>query len=269
MAIARKYALITGASSGIGEAFARKAASMTCDIGITARRQDRLETLANDITAEFGVEVDVFPHDLSVANSAETLIETVRSSGRAVDILVNNAGFSIAQGFLGVDMVRHRAFLELTVNTPVGLAHGVLPHMVEQGWGRIINVSSITAFSSGGKGHTLYPAGKSFLLKMAQSLSAEFHEKGINVTAVMPGFVATEFQQANGMAEKMDGGPTKNFTQTPEEIVAEAWRRNDAGVELVVPGLAPKAMACLMQALPEPLTRAMTRKASEKYFIGE
>lgn len=265
----KKFALITGASSGIGQAFARKAASAGFNVAITARRQDRLEALAKEIRDEYGVSVDVFVKDLSVVEAGERLIEEIAAQGHSIDMLINNAGFSIASGFLGVDMARHRAFLELTVNAPVALAHGVLPGMIARGWGRIINISSITAYSSGGKGHTLYPGGKSFLLKMAQSLSAEVKEKGVNVTAVMPGFVATEFQQANGMADKMDAGPTKHLQQTPEEIVEEAWRRNESGVELVVPGLAPKAMACAMQALPESLTRMMTRRAAEKYYIGD
>ena len=264
-----KFAFVTGASSGIGAAFARKAAAEGCDVGLTARRGDRLRALASELEDEFGITASVYEKDLSEYGAAESLISDLHNDGRAIDILINNAGFSIAQGFLGVDMARHRAFLELTVNAPVALAHGSLEHMISKGWGRIINISSITAYSSGGKGHTLYPGGKSFLLKMAQSLSAEVQEHGVNVTAVMPGFVATEFQEANGMAEKMDAGPTQNLQQTPEEIVEETWRRNNAGVELVVPGLAPKAMACMMQALPEPIVRAMTRRAAAKYYIGD
>jgi len=85
----------------------------------------------------------------------------------------------------------------------------------------------------------------------------------------MPAFVATEFQTANGMAEQMDQGPTAHLQQRPEEIAEEAWRRNDRGVELVVPGLAPKAMACIMQYVPEPLMRIMTRRAAAKYYIGD
>lgn len=262
------YALITGASSGIGTAFARHAASQGWSVGLTARRTDRLEALADEIRLAFGVEADCFPRDLSEPRSAEALIESVAQAGRTVNCLVNNAGYSIPQCFTGVSLADHRAFLELTVATPVALAHGVLPAMIDSGRGRIINISSITALSSGGKGHTLYPAGKAFLVKFSQSLSAELREKGIHATAVLPGFVETEFQTANGMNDKMQGAP-RRFAQQPEDIAREAWRRNDEGAEIVVPGLLPKAAALCLQYLPEPLVRALTRRAAEKYYVGD
>ena len=141
--------------------------------------------------------------------------------------------------------------------------------MLEQGRGRIINISSITALSSGGKGHTLYPAGKAFLVKFSQSLSAEYGERGIVTTAVMPGFVKTEFQAANGMDDKMQGGATSRFQQSAEDVAREVWRRNQQGVELVAPGIAAKIGAACLRYLPERLVRMVTRRAAEKYYIGD
>jgi len=195
-------------------------------------------------------------------------MDVVAERGRTVDCLINNAGYSIPQGFVDVPIEKQQAFLELTVTTPITLAHGLIKAMIKQGWGRIINISSITALSSGGKGHTLYPASKAFLVKFSQSLNAELHEKGINVTAVLPAFVDTEFQIANGMEEKMQGAP-RRFAQQPEEIASEAWRRNDKGVEIVVPGMMQKCAALCMQYFPEPLMRILTRRAAAQYYIGD
>jgi short-subunit dehydrogenase len=262
----RRYALITGASSGIGAAMATIAASRGCDLALVARRKDRLETVAAKLK-EFGAQVDLFVTDLAQIGSATALANTVRETQRPVDILINNAGSTVVESFMRSSLEQQRAFIELTINTPTILTHAFLPHMVTQRFGRIINISSVAALSSGGKGNTLYPAGKSFLLKFSQSLNAEVKDCGVYVTAVLPGFVATEFQQANNIP--MDGGAPRNFSQTAEEVAREAWARNRKGHEIVVPGGPPKLAAALMRYLPETWMRALTRAAAEKYYVGD
>jgi short-subunit dehydrogenase len=163
---------------------------------------------------------------------------------------------------------RQLSYIELSVTGPVALSHHVLPRMIERGFGRIINISSIAAFSSGGKGHTLYPASKSFLVKFSQSLNAEVSSKGVFVTAVCPGFVDTEFQHANNMADKMASTP-KFLKQTADEVAEESWERNDRGVEVVVPGLLPKIAAAALKHLPEQIITPITRSAAEKYYVGD
>lgn len=264
----RKYALITGASSGIGAAMARYAASRGVDLGLTARRKERLDALADELAASNKIEADVFPADLSVAGAAARLALAVGSAGRKPDMLVNNAGASIPKGFAASSLADQEAFLELTVRTPVALTHAFLPAMLTKGWGRIINISSITALSSGGKGHTLYPAAKAFLLKFSQSLNAEVTNRGVHVTAVLPGFVKTDFQKAIGMADKIDAS-SRRFAQTAEEVAREAFDRNDKGAEIVVPGLLPKLAAACLRHFPERLVRALTRPAAEKYYVGD
>jgi short-subunit dehydrogenase len=263
-----KYALITGASSGIGAAFARRAAQSGLDLGLSARRKDRLDELAAELRAQFGVQVDVLCADLCQSHAGAGLLEQVMAAGRQVDVLVNNAGYSIPAGFAQTSLEQQELFLQLSIQTPVALAHGVLPHMLETGWGRILNISSITALSSGGKGHTLYPAGKAFLLKFSQSLHAEVSGRGVHVSAVMPGFVATEFQQANGMEDEINAPPAF-MTQTPAELVREAWARNDKGVELIYPGWAAKTMAAAFSILPEKLARVLTRPMAARAYVGD
>ncbi|VAV94053.1 hypothetical protein MNBD_ALPHA06-1238 [hydrothermal vent metagenome] len=260
--------MITGASSGIGAAFARHAAKLGFDVGLCARRKDRLEALAAELTTKFGAKADVFCRDLARPGAGLALADDLAKQQRQVDVLVNNAGFSIACGFAASNCADQRSFLELTIHTPVELAHALLPHMLAQNWGRIINISSITALSSGGKGHTLYPAAKAFLLKFSQSLNAEVSARGVLVSAVLPGFVATEFQQANGMDSTISA-PPKFATQSPEQVVTEAWRRNDKGVEIIVPGLAAKTMALMMGILPESWVRKLTRQIAEDAYVGD
>ncbi|MEM1397855.1 MAG: SDR family NAD(P)-dependent oxidoreductase, partial [Pseudomonadota bacterium] len=185
----RRLALITGASSGIGQAFARIAAANGFDLCLVARREDRLKAVIGELSAEFGIVGYALPADLCDPSSPETVISALKAQGRSVDVLVNNAGYSLRHVFSKTTLEDQARFIELTVKTPVAFSHLVLPAMLERGWGRIINIASIAAFSSGGKGHTLYPAGKSFLIKFSQSLSAETKPSGIHVTAVAPGFV--------------------------------------------------------------------------------
>ncbi|MGD9980951.1 MAG: SDR family NAD(P)-dependent oxidoreductase [Hyphomonadaceae bacterium] len=263
----RRYALITGASSGIGAAMARLAVARGADVGLAARRQDRLDALAQELVAR-GAEADVFAADLAQHGAAERLAAQVNARGRQPDMLINSAGVTITKGYAGTTWQEQRAFLELMISAPAALTHAFLPSMLARRWGRIINISSIAALSSGGKGNTLYPAGKSFLLKFSQSLNAEVRERGVHVTAVLPGFVATEFQTANGIPAR-EGEAPRRFSQTPEEVAKEAWVRNEKGHEIVVPGMPPKLAAGLMRALPEPVMRALTRSAAEKYYVGE
>lgn len=266
MNVSRRYAIVTGASSGIGEAMARLIVNNGFDIGLVARRGDRLLALATALAAR-GAEVDVFPADLSSPRAGEQMATLVSEKKRQVSVLVNNAGATLARSFSATTLSEQQAFVELTVQTPVALTHAFLPFMLSAGYGRVLNIASITALSSGGKGNTLYPAGKSFLLKFSQSLAAEVKARGVLVTAVLPGFVATDFQYANGLVRGRGGA--ERFAQCPEDVVREAWSRNAKGHEVVVPGMAAKGAAALMRFLPEPFMRSLTRAAAEKYYVGD
>lgn len=264
----RKLALITGASSGIGAAFARLAASRGFDIALIARREDRLRALASELAAKHGVTTIFRPTDLCAPGAAPSICNWLMAADRRVDVLINNAGYSIPQSFAGAPLEKHLNYLELSLIGPVSLTRHIIPGMIESGWGRVINISSITAFSSGGKGHTLYPASKSFIVKFSQSLNAEVAEKGVYVTAVCPGFVDTEFQQANNMSDKMASMP-QYLKQTPEAVAEEAWARNNRGVEVVVPGVLPKFAAAAMKLIPEQVLTPITRAAAAKYYVGD
>jgi hypothetical protein len=264
----RKLALITGASAGMGTAFARAYARRGLDVALVARRADRLETLAAELVAAHGVQAFAIPADLSLYEGHAPVLAAIAERGRVVDVLVNNAGFSIAQSFAGVPWERQRDFLMTLVVAACGLAHGVIPGMVERGSGAIVNVASLAGFAPGAAGHSLYPGAKSLAIKFSQSLDAELRAKGVRVTAVCPGFTLTEFATANGTQDLMDQAP-RRFFQTAEAVVETAIAANERGKVVVVPGWHNELAAFLLHYLPGPLVETIVRQGSAKYHLED
>ena len=264
----RPLALITGASSGIGEAFARAYAARGHDLALVARRADRLAALADELDAAHGVEVFAVPSDLSGYEAHRPVLDAVAARGRAVDVLVNSAGFGIARSFTAVPWERQRDFLMTLVVSACGLAYGVIPGMAERGSGAIINVASMAGFAPGAAGHTLYPGAKSLAIKFSQALDAELRDKGVRVTAVCPGFTLTEFATVNDTQALMDQAP-RRFFQTAAQVAETAIAANQRGKVVVVPGLHNKIAAALLHYLPEPLVSAVVRRGSAKYHLED
>ncbi|CAN5434022.1 SDR family oxidoreductase [soil metagenome] len=263
----RSLALITGASSGIGEAFARALAARDHDVVLVARRADRLMTLATELTRDHAVEAHVLPMDLSELGAAERVLAAVAAMGRPVDVLVNNAGYSIAQSFDDVPWKAQQDFLMTLIVNACGLAHGVIPGMIERGGGRIIATASLAGFAPGVAGHTLYPGAKSLMMSFTQAIDAEYRDRGLRATAVSPGFVSTGFAAANGTDAVMAEAPRRLFL-TPEQVVAAALKANDRGRVIVVPGWYNALAASLMRILPQGLVRWGLMKGSAKYHLA-
>jgi short-subunit dehydrogenase len=264
----RKLALITGASAGIGEAFARAYAARGCDLALVARRADRLEALAAELTAAHGIEAFAIPADLALFEAHKPVLEAVAARGRHVDILVNNAGFGIPQSFTGVPWERQRDFLMTLVVSGCGLAYGVIPGMVERGEGAIVNVASLAGFSPGVAGNTLYPGAKSLAIKFSQALNAEYRAKGLKITAVCPGFTETEFAAQAGIQAIMDREP-RMLSQTAAQVAEITIRANEKGRVVVVPGWHNQIAAFLLRRLPESLVRAIISAGSAKYRLED
>lgn len=262
----RPLALITGASSGIGAAFARAYAARGHDLALIARRADRLQALATELSEHHGIETLVIPVDLSVRDAETLVLDGL--AGRSVDILVNNAGFSIAESFIGAPWERQRDMLMTMVVSACGLTHAVLPDMIARGSGAVINVASLAGFAPGAVGHSLYPGVKSLAIKFTQSLDAELRAKGVRVSAICPGFTLTEFAEANGTQRVMDEAPRRLF-QTAEQVVEAAITANARGKVVVVPGWHNQLAALLLHYLPEPLVTAIIRRGSAKYHLGD
>lgn len=264
----RPLALITGASAGIGAAFARAYAARGHDLALVARRAERLEALARELSAAHGIEAFALPADLSRLDAQGPILEAIEARGRHVDVLVNNAGFGIAQSFTGVAWARQRDFLMTLVVNACGLAYGVIPGMVERGGGAIVNVASLAGFAPGAAGHTLYPGAKSLAIKFSQALDAEYRAKGLRVTAVCPGFTLTEFAEVNGTQAVMDQAP-RRFFQTADQVAEAAIAANQRGKVVIVPGWHNKLAAGLLRYLPESLLEAVIRRGAAKYHLED
>lgn len=262
----RRLALITGASAGLGAAFAHAYARRGLDVALVARRRDRLEALAREIEARHGVQALVIEQDLSAFGAEGAVLERLAQAGRASDVLVNNAGLSIGQDFDGVPWARQRAALMTMIVSASGLVHGVVPGMVARGGGAIINVASIAAFAPGVAGHSLYPGSKSFALKFSQALDAELRGKGVRVTALCPGSTATEFTRANGTAKAGQGAP-RFLVQTAEAVVEAGVRGNEAGRVVVIPGWHNRLAVLAMTQLPEAIVRPLLMRGSQKFRL--
>ena len=260
----RKLALITGASAGIGAAFARAYAARGCDMALVARRVDRLEALAAELSARHGIEAFAIGADLAAFEAHAPVMAALAARGRSADILVNNAGFGIPQSFVAVPWARQRDFLMTLAVTPCALAYAVIPGMIARGEGAILNIASVAGFAPGVAGNTLYPAVKSLMIKFSQSLDSEYRARGLKVTAVCPGSTVSEFGQTAGIPGREDQKPGP-FVQTAEAVVAAALAANAAGRVVVVPGWHNRLAVAMMRGLPEPLVRGLINAGAARY----
>jgi uncharacterized protein len=255
--MARKLVLITGASSGIGDAMARQFASKGWDLALVARREDRLRDLAEEMKAKNGVDSLVIPADLSRPGEPERIVAEIEKAGRQIDGLVNNAGAGQPGYFTETGWADQARFLELMVTSYLKLIHLVLPGMEERKFGRIINVSSVSALLPVSPGHTrfsgtIYPGAKSLLIKVSQSLKAEMIGKNVHATAVCPGYTWSEFHDVNGARQSVSQLPSYWMLKA-EDVAATAYDAVERNKAVSVPGAWYKFMTGLMRVLPDPV----------------
>ncbi|MFD3264691.1 SDR family NAD(P)-dependent oxidoreductase [Phenylobacterium ferrooxidans] len=247
----RKLALITGASAGIGAAFARIYASHGYDVALTARRAERLDRLAEDIGLRHGVETLTVAADLADPAAPGAILDHLTAHGRVVDALVNNAGYGQPGTYADTTWEQQAAVLQVMLTAPSELAHRVLPGMVDRRFGRIVNVASLAGLIPGSAGHTLYGATKSYLVKFSQSLHLENLATGVHVSALCPGFTYSEFHDANGTREKISASTPSWLWLGADEVAAAGYEAAEANRAVTVPGAPNKAIAGLVKLIPD------------------
>lgn len=260
----RMLSLITGASSGIGAEFARQLAAMGHDLVLTARRTERLQTLAAELQAQHGIEVTVLPHDLADPAAPAWLEATLRERGLQVDWLINNAGYGVPGTFDASDWSTHAAFLQVLLTAPTELAWRFLPAMRERGHGCIINVSSLAGHVPAPAGHTLYAASKAYLIKFSQALALENQARGVNVCALCPGFTWSEFHDVTQTRDKMNTLPAFMWL-TAEEVVRQGIAAVERGDAVYVPGRVNRFIKSLVQLIPDRLALWLSARESRRY----
>lgn len=264
MSFEGKWALVTGASAGIGETFAEALASRGANLVLTARRADRLEALAARLHEKYGVRAIAVEADLKRPAAPEKIADAVEAAGARVDILINNAGYGEPGHFEDADWTTHRAFLELMVVSYAHLIRLFLPGMQGRGFGRIINVASLAGLTPGSAGHTMYGASKAFLVSFSQSLAAENEDKGVKVTALCPGFTYSEFHDVNATRGLVSQLPKYMFMKA-EPVVDGAINAVENGHVVYVPGGWNKFVAWLTKAMPRPWAAAIVKSQSRRF----
>jgi uncharacterized protein len=254
-----RCALVTGASSGIGLAFARVLAAQGYDLILTARRRDRLDALAGEVHQRHGVQSHVISVDLSESDATARLAAWLSQESLIVDVLVNNAGFGVPGSYVKTTWQQQRDFLQVLVVAVAELTHRLLPSMIERRWGRIINVASLAGLLPGVAGHTLYAASKAFVISFSESLALETADKGIHVTASCPGFTLTEFHDVTGTREQVNRMPGYMWLQA-EEVAQSSYDAVMAGVPVYVPGRTNRSIASLSRVLPRSVVRGVLKR---------
>ena len=247
--------LITGASAGLGTSFAQAFAKRGDGLILTARRAERLEVLATELRRDHGVAVHVFPADLAEPEAPDALMRRIADAGLRVDTLVNNAGFGIRGGGAEGRSEDQLGMIDVNCRALVALAHAVLPAMIAERRGAILNVASTAAFQPG-PWMTVYYATKAFVLSFSEGLHEEVKDHGVRVTALCPGPTRTEFAERAGMGDMMES--FDRMSADPATVVADGLAALDAGHAVKVSGTLNTIAADAVRFLPRRLTRRLT-----------
>jgi uncharacterized protein len=261
----RRLCLVTGASAGIGAAFARVYAGAGYDVALTARRAERLEALAEEIRLRFGVETLTIDADLAEASASDQILERIEANGRVVDALVNNAGYGLPGAYAATGWDDQRAFLQVLLVAVCELTHKVLPGMVERRFGRIVNVASLAGLTPGAPGQTLYGATKAFLIRFSQSLHLETRDQGVHVSALCPGFTYSEFHDVAEMREQVTRGVPAWMWLGADEVAAAGYEAAEANRAICVPGAPNKALAALTKLIPDDWALALMAREAGRF----
>jgi uncharacterized protein len=251
----RPVALITGASAGIGRAFAERLAARGHDLIVVGRDATRLDALAGEFGARYGASVEVFPADLSRDDEITRLVRRV-SAGPALAVLVNNAGFGTRGRLVETPPEPQAAMLHLHALAPMRVTQAALPAMVARGAGAVVNVSSVASFIFSA-GNVNYCATKAYLTVFSEGLAAELAGTGVRVQALCPGFTHTEFHQRMGFNKRS----IRDALWLPVEYVVDVSLASldRGGPVICVPGLRYKLLVAAIRLTPRWLLGRVTR----------
>ena len=257
--MSNKFALVTGASSGIGMEIATYLASKGINILLTARREERLQKLAQNLSKEYKVTVDYIASDLSNEHAPNDIYAFCKSKDYQIDILINNAGYGIKTPFHETSMEDEEKFIRVLGTSVIALTKIFLPDMITRKNGKIMIVSSVAAFSPPSSIQALYGPIKTFMNRFSDSININYSQDGITSTALCPGFTVTEFHTSSGVQEEMDRVPS--FMKFPAQRIAkEGVDAMFAGKGVCVPTKTYKFLVFLLKILPSSSLSLFGRK---------
>ncbi len=256
-----KTALITGASSGIGEAFARRLAAEGHDIFLVARTEEKLQALCNELTGRHGIKADHLAVDLGKTGSEDAVFDTITDRGITVDILINNAGFGSMGDFSDLPLERELEMVDLNIRALVGLTHKFVKGMRERKGGTIVNVSSAASFQPIPFMAT-YAATKAFVTSFSEAIAEENRPFGIQVLALCPGSTETNFFEAS----KIDRMMQVKGQQTVDEVIETAIAAMNGKRTKIVSGWTNWLVATASNFSPNfVITRAIAKGLRGRY----
>ena len=244
-------ALVTGATAGLGAEFARQLAADDYDLVLVARDTERLEQIGDELTRRHGSTVKLIGADLTTDAGCASVEQRLEDHEQPIDVLVNNAGFGMYKVFGSADLADEERQLDLNVRAVLRLSHSAVRVMTARGSGRIVNVSSVSAFVPRGSNAT-YAASKAWVTMFSEALSVQLAGSGVTVTAICPGFVRTEFhERANA---DMSHVPDRMWLSTTE-VVREGLADAFAGKPVSVPTRQYRRLVLIARLVPRPLLR--------------
>jgi len=258
-----KLAVITGASSGIGESFAHHLSKDHDSIWLCGRNESALSIVASDISKRYGVETKIVLSDLSKASDITSLSKELRSV--EVSTLVNNAGYAEDGAFDEIPLTKHKALMRVHVEAPLAFCHAVLPKMKLSQSGSIINVASVASWIAS-PASPLYAPSKTFLRSFSETLAADYFKHGIKIQALCPGFTITEFHKKMGINVD-DFYKSSGFMRswTADYVVQSSLKDLETGASVSIPGWNYKLIVFALRHLPMWILQRMFRTKLSRY----
>jgi short-subunit dehydrogenase len=256
------YALITGASKGIGKAIAAALAARKCDLLLVARSESLLKETAADLAEKYGVQTDYLATDLAATGASDKIMDWLEAKGYEVNILINNAGYGLSGNFDAYTAEEHKAMMQVNMVVPVELTARLIPALKKHPRSYIVNIASSAAYQAV-PGLTVYAASKSFLLSFSRGLQYELRKTNISVTAVSPGGTDTDFaNRAQVSAKAVRAGEKLNMT--PTDVARIAVNAMYGRKTEVITGLVNKLGAAFAWLLPKKLTESTAASLYKK-----
>lgn len=265
----KPWALVTGASAGLGAEFCRQLAAKAYQLVLVARRADKLQAVAEELQAMHGTNSLIITADLTQNDACQAIVERLQEENIEIEYLVNNAGYGLPGSFHVPDWQAHADFIQIMMTAVCELTWRLLPGMRERGKGYIVNVASVAALIPPSAGHTLYGASKSFLVKFSEVLALENEDNGVKVTALCPGFTYTEFHDVNNTRALVSKLPSYLWLDA-KDVVSDTLNAMSAehAEPMVVPGRQYKTLVWVNRYLPW-LGRYFIKRNASNYRVTD